>query len=273
MLPRVWSLPAGGTVVQAIQRVALAIVFCVTWLVSPAVSAATASSASPSLTVVGFGLVSAPTQTTPPQLQLNLNTRGSTASAALRALDLDVSAIKHRLEAMGIKATAVGAQSPPQLTYITATNRVSCQKIRKLKPGVTCPRPGFTASEGLQVTFPTLESLARVLSRTHVATGRGVQNFWINQGGGQPGQPTPAALARGYRAALADARRTAVALANADGLALGLATSVVQGAQPGVEGCGMGGCGGSIGLSIPPVGPNQVLVAVTVTYATAPGGG
>ncbi len=251
-----------------LHRAARALMVAAAVVVTEGATGLAAAPPTPTLTVVGFGVVSLPpAQAAPPQLELNLNVHGATASAALKALDGDLAAIERRLKAMGLRPSALDAQGPPQLNYITSAGQAGCRKAAKVKPGLTCPAAGFAASEGLQVTFPSLASLARVLSRTDVARGPGVQNFWVNQGGTQAARPAAAALAAGYGAALADARASALALAAAEGVVLVRALSVTEGAQAD-GGCGMGGCGPTFGVSPPPVGPNQMLVAVTVTYAT-----
>ncbi len=253
------------------RGIVLAVLLGAGMLTAPGAVRAAARSAPPTLAVVGFGLVDTPPATaTPPVLELNLTVHGITASAAVQGLAADLAAIAHRLALMGLRAAAVQPQAPPQLNYLTATGVTNCQKVRKIKPGVTCQKAGFAASEGVAVTFPSLTSLARALSQSDIATAHGVQNFWINQGGSQPGAPTTAALTAGYRAALAAARRTAEALAAADGRRLGPAVSVTEGAPSSVAGCGMGGCGAPTGIPMPTPGPNQMLVAVTVTYTTQP---
>lgn len=251
-------------------RLVMAFVAAAVLVGSPVVSRAAAPRSAPSVTVVGFGVVNvAPAPQARPQLEFNLSTHGATASAALAAFDRDARAIERRLQAMGLKPSAFVLQGAPQLNFITTSNQASCRKAQTIKPGLQCQKPGYSAGQTLQVSFPTLVSLAAVLSRTHVVHRAGVQNFWIGQGNAPAARPSAAALAKGYRQALADARRTAIAVAEADGLVLGPAVRVTEGEGSSAEACAIGGCGAMVGLSPPPTGPNQMLLAVTVTYVTA----
>ena len=232
-----------------------------------------ANAPSPTLTVVGYGVVNLPPQKSGlPQLQFYLNVHGQTAVATLRTLNGDVAAIEHRLKALGLRTSAFQPQGPPQLNYVTGVALKNCQKVAKLKPGLSCQKPGYTANEGLQVTFPSLQSIASALSRTDVSTAHGVQNFYINPGGTEPQAPTTVALTAGYRAALKSARQTAVALAAAEGVTLGPVLTVTEGGLTASSGCGAMGCGPEpvTGVVLPQVGPDQELVGVTLTYATRP---
>jgi uncharacterized protein YggE len=256
------------------------------WLPSLAVLAATlalgvpsgsaqAAGAGPTLTVVGFGLVnlSPPNPgAIAPQLELNFQTSAATATAALQSLQADVAATEQALLGAGVPRAEMVPQGPPGLNYVTAVQETNCQKVYKLK-GIPahCTGPGFQANEQLQVTFPNLSRLAAALTKAHLATAKGVQNFWINQGGPGPSVPTPAALAEGYQQAFADAAKTASLLAAADHLTLGPAVAVTEGALLNNTPCGGMGCGPVPiqGIAPPPVGQNQELVAVTVSYATS----
>lgn len=227
--------------------------------------------ASPPLTVVGFGLATLSTgSASAPQLNLNFRVTDTNASNALATLQKDVSAVQAVLVQAGVPKASIVPQAV-QLNYVPTTSTANCQQAEKLK-GVplSCPTPGFQAIENLDVTFPSLTQLADLLSTTQVGQSSGVQNVWINSGEG-PSRPDDAALSAAWHQALADAQHTAQLLAAAQGLQLGPVLSVSQGTLAG--GCGGPGCGPLwSGVAPPPVGPNQALVAVTVTYGTKPSG-
>jgi uncharacterized protein YggE len=228
--------------------------------------------ASPPLTVEGFGLATLPTGGFgPPQLNLNFRVSGANANDALTTLQKDVSAVQASLTQAGIPAAAVAPQ-PPILNFIASTSLQNCQEAQKLKGvPISCPTPGFQASENLQVTFSTLTQLANFLTTTPVAQSSGVQNIWINSEGQGQTRPDDGALSAAYRQALADAQHTAQLLAAAQGLQLGPPIAVRQGTVGG--GCPGPGCGPFLsGMAPPTAGPNQALVAVTVTYSTRPSG-
>lgn len=225
------------------------------------------------LTVIGFGVVNLPPpKPSPAQIVLNLVVHATKPQAALRVIDADLGSLRTRLGQLGLRGQAVDLQMPPQLNYQASQSLApaKCRALRKLKPGYQCPEPGYSANASLQVTFPSLSSLARTLTRTNIGTARGVSNFYINEGGDETQEPAASALALGYRAALANAKQTAEAIARADGRALGSTLSVAEG-EVAASACGpMGGCGQPDGINPPSIGPNQELVAVTVTYAIAP---
>jgi len=231
----------------------------------------------PPLTVVGFGLAALPTSpSTPapsPLLNLNFQVSGTNATTALANLQKDVATVQDVLAQAGVSANAVHSQAP-QLNYVPSTSTSKCQQVEKLKDvPISCPSPGFQASESVEITFPSLTQLASTLTAHSIPQSPGVQNVWIDSGNGGPGKPSDAALTLAYRQALADAQHTATLLARAQGLQLGAVTAVRQGTW-GTSGCGGPGCGPLPlqGITSPTVGPNQELVAVTVTYASQPAG-
>lgn len=227
----------------------------------------------PTLTVIGFGLVNLRSSgaASSPQLVLNLQTVAPTATAALAALTRDIAGIEKALKAVGVSSAEISIQGPPGLNYVSSVSQASCEKAYKLKgiPG-KCTAPGFQTNESVQVTIGTLTRLAAVLTKSGVAKAPGVQNFYINQSGQNPGAATPAALTSGYAQAFRDARTTATLLARADQLSLGSLVSVTEGALLSTP-CGGMGCSPTPveGVNPPQPGPNQELVAVTVTYRTS----
>lgn len=229
---------------------------------------AASPSASPPLTVEGYGLATLPTgRFGPPQLNVNFRVTGANPNEALATLQKDVSAVQASLTQAGVPTSAVAPQ-PPMLNYVPSTSLQNCQEAQKLKGvPISCPTPGFQASENLQVTFSSLTQLADFLTATPVAQSSGVQNIWIDSGGVGQIRPNDDALSAAYRQALADAQHTAQLLASAQGLRLGPPIAVRQGTAGG--GCAGPGCGPFLsGMAPPTAGPNQALVAVTVTYST-----
>ena len=235
---------------------------------------AAAPTANPTLTVVGFGLANlTPSKATaPPELELNFLVAGATASQAVAELAADVALAEKALEKAGVPKAAFAPQGPPGLNFIAPVNQQSCEKLAKLK-GVppNCPSPGYQANEQIQVTFPNLTALATAITKADLAKAKGLANTWINSGGPLPATPTPSALAQAYRQAFQDADRTAQIIAAAQHRALGPILSVTEGAILNFP-CGGMGCGPIPvqGINPPTPGPNQELVAVTVTYATSP---
>lgn len=227
----------------------------------------------PTLTVVGFSLanLTLPAAPSVPQLELSLQAAASSPVVALRTLDTDVSALRKALVAAGVSASAISPQGPATLDYVTGASKSTCEKVRRLKNiSSPCLGPGFRAYESLQVTFPTLTRLATAIAHADVARAKGLQNFYISQGGSGPGQPSQATLRTAYAYALRNARETAQLLASAGGLTLGAAISIRQGAMVSSACSGMG-CGPIPipGLNAPAAGPNQQVIAVTVTYGTS----
>lgn len=240
---------------------------------APAGHAQSSAQTGPTLTVIGFGLANvAPAKSAAPQMEMELQASGATASGAVSSLAHDVAAVEQLLEKAGVQAADISVQAQPGLNYVDTASQANCQKIHQLKgiPG-SCPPSGFQANEGLQVDFPSLTNLADALTASGVDQAAGVQNFYINQGNQAPSQPSSVALQAAYAQALQNASDTASLLAHADHLTLGPAVSLTQGAQTSTP-CGGMGCGPAPleGISPPQPGPNQQLVAVTVSYSTTP---
>jgi uncharacterized protein YggE len=208
----------------------------------------------PTLTVMGFGVVNTtvPAQATEPQLQMNFQETTATASGAMKALYRDLSQTRKQFATLGVNPSAIMTQGPPNLNYQNGGE--------------------WQASDTLEVTFPTLAQLTHVVTASKVADNPAIQNFWINASYQSP-TATPAALASGYATAEQNAAQTAQIMANAEHLQLGAQVSITQGAITNTQCGGMGACGGGVpmGVTVPSIGPNQELVAVTVTYETNPG--
>ncbi|PSR20261.1 MAG: hypothetical protein C7B45_15735 [Sulfobacillus acidophilus] len=203
----------------------------------------------PTLTVVGYGIVTmnAPTTAGPQQLQITFQTEGSNGPNTLRDLNKSVTAARIQLEKAGVSAKAFSTEGPPNLSY----NNVQYQ-----------------ANVTLEVTFPTLTRLADAMQASGVQNDANVQNTFVNQVTATP-TPTAAQLSAGYRAAFANALTTAQQMAQADNLTLGHSVSVYEGSANTISCNPMNGCTGISSVSPPSVGQNQELVAVTITYDTS----
>lgn len=230
----------------------------------------------PEITVVGFGVANLPTSTTQTaagyQLDWNLATHGLTAGGALQRLETDVAAAENKLRGMGIPPAEISEQGPPFLNA-SAPIAAKCAQAQKVNPHFQCPSlsGGYQASVGIVVSSSSLAQTVRFLDRLGTNQLPGQQNFFLNgQSGGQAATPTPEDVATAYGQALAQAKATAQMIAVADGLTLGPQVTLTEGAPTEAQ-CGqMGGCNTGVapGIVQPTVGAGQMLVALTVTYAT-----
>lgn len=204
----------------------------------------------PTLTVVGYGVVTMtpPSTVGPQQLQITFQTEGSNGPNTLRALNKSVAAARAQLEKVGVSAKTIGTQGPPNLNFNSGQ---------------------YQANVTLQVNFPTLTRLVDVMQASGVQNDINIQNTFINQVNPSNPTATAAQLSAGYRAAFANARTTAQQMAQADSLTLGVAVSVSEGTANTVSCNPMNGCTGVSSVSPPPIGQNQELVAVTITYDTS----
>jgi len=130
----------------------------------------------------------------------------------------------------------------------------------------------YQANASLTVTTGSVTQTVRFLDQLKDTVFSGQQSMFVNQvpENGTPA-PSSSVLAAAYAQALAQARETAQLLAQADGLVLGPQLHVAEGA-PAQAQCGaMAACGVGVGAGIiqPAVGPGEMLVAVTVMYATS----
>ena len=117
------------------------------------------------------------------------------------------------------------------------------------------------ATNALSVNFANLSQAAAMLVKTKVAGDRGVQSVFVSTTG-----PTltasAAATTAGYRQAVQNALANARMMATADELVLGAQADITAGVS-----------GGAAALipNPPSSGPNQKLLAVTITYRTTKG--
>ena len=217
-------------------------------LFNPAASAASAPG--PTMTVVGYGVVTVPASSTnpgPQVLQVNFQESASSAPAVLRILHRDEAQVTAQLEKAGVSASAITDQGPPNFNINVGGD--------------------YQVNDTLQVEFPTLFKLATVLQKSDVANDGSVQNVFASPLNNTQPSPTSSAMTAGYQAAFANAQQTAQEMAQADNLQLGQVTSVSQGSTGGGGCYPMGGCSPLMG-NPPTLGPNQQLVTVTVTYDT-----
>lgn len=212
-----------------------------------------ASGPGPTLTVVGYGVVNmtAPKSSAgPQQLQIYMQSSGSTATGTLMAFNHDVVKAKAQLEKAGVSANAISTQGPPSLN-------------------INNNGGGFNVNQTLQVTLPTMLRLADVLQKSGVANDVAVQNVFVNPLNSGAPVATAAQLTAGYQAAFANAQQTAQDMAQGDNLALGQSVRITEGGQTS-GGCNaMGACNPTQVGNPPQVGANQELVTVTVTYDTS----
>lgn len=246
------------------------------WPALAAGSAARATSQPTTLTVVGYGLVNLPAvnqNSGTYQLQLNYQVTGQSAAAALNAYNNDVAVAEAKLKAQGVSASDMMVQGPPNINFQNQQQMQLCQKNYKLK-GISgkCPNPGFQVSSTLQVTLPSLSAMVKVMTAVDLSSLPGVNNFWENQNSAFQATPSSTAELAGYTQAFASAKHMAATMAKADHMMLGAQEAVSEGAMSASSCSAMGGCGSQPipGINPPPAGPNQSVVAVTVTFSLLP---
>lgn len=242
--------------------------------VSPVALAQTTSG--PDLTVVGFGIAALPPTASAPagasyQLNFNLSATAPKAGAVLTEIKADIASDVQALRKAGVTAADISVQGPPSINYNSFPSS-KCQAIAKIKGSAfRCPVSGYQASATLTATLLTLAATTHVLDRVDPRSLPGVQNFWLaSQSGVYNPTPTGSSLTRAYAQALAQARATARMLASADHLTLGPEATIREGAPAQAQCTQMGGCpvGLAPGIVAPSPGPDQMLVAVTVTFHT-----
>lgn len=210
---------------------------------------AQATETSPTLSVVGFSVVNLTqsTETSPPQLQLSFQETETQVRDVIRVLNQAMARVTARLKAVGVPASAISTQGPPNLNNLDGE---------------------WQADSTLQITFATMAQLEKVVDETHLSANSAIQNVWISTPSVTM-KPTPAALAAAYARAVSNAKKTAATIAASDHRQLGAQLAMSEGAggtQCGAMECG---AGASLGINPPPVGNDQQMVAVTLTYATS----
>ena len=208
-----------------------------------------AVTAGPTITVAGYAVVNKPQSVRSAgqfQLQFTVQETATTATQALTDTYKAAAEVKKKLESAGIKAGLISNQQGYPFLNITGGE--------------------YQGSTGFTVTFPTLARLATILTKTGLVQDPSVQGFFVNG----PSEPAPgpatSAIAQGYGAALANARATADAIAREDHVTLGQMLTVTEGSNNSSV-CTPAGCSPAIGV-VPSVGQNQVLEAVTVSFAS-----
>ena len=226
-----------------------------------AAAPATGGPTGPQLTVVGFGIMNTPAPSAPqgaagqpPVININLAVNAASAVAALSRLAAAAASLRVKLRQAGVLAAAVTEQGPPNLNANAGAN-------------------SYQAGVSVLVASTSLPAAAGLIDRLQLDSNPNVSNVWVDTGT-PSGTPSAHAVTAAYATAFAQAEATALLLAAADHLALGPQVAVSEGASAQSESCGTtGGCSGALtpGLDQPPlVGPGKQMVAVTVTYATAP---
>lgn len=210
---------------------------------------AAASVAGPDITVVGFGLATArPFGSGLPgayQLNLTFQVQNPSLSRSLGDLEAMVRHAVVRLEAAGVAPSRILVQG----LNLNLNQNTSLQ-----------------ANESVVVNLTTTAQVGKLSDLLSASPGLvGLQNFYLNSGGVGGLTFSQATLDRAYAQAWKSARATALAIAKAEGLVLGAAVSESQGQNTGA--CGMGG-GCPIVNYQGPIGQNQQLETITVTFAT-----
>lgn len=223
---------------------------CITTLMGLREPARLTAGSTPTLTVAGFAVVNLtqPTETTPPQLELNFQETAAKVQSTTAMLNTAMASVRARLQKAGVRANAISTQGPPNLNNQNGS---------------------WQADSTVQVTFRSIAQLEKVVDETNVSTDTAIQNVWINTPSVTM-RPTQQALAAAYVKAVGNAEKTAMRMAAADHRQLGAQLALTEGA--GGTQCGAMACGSgtSLGITPPAVGNNQELVAVSLTYATTP---
>ena len=219
----------------------------------------------PALTVVGFGLVSLPVESSTqtqaserPQIGISFSVESASPVKALDALTTALKGLQTKAQRAGVPQSDISEQGAPNLNYNGNSGN-------------------FTASAGLQIDLPSLNAVAAVMTKLPLTSNPDINNVYVNNTSPNvSAPPTASAVSAGYAQAFAEALSTARLMAASNHLRLGAELSVREGAPSQQECSAMGGCNGVLApglVQIPMVSPNQQAVAVTVTFATAPEAG
>jgi len=204
-----------------------------------------ASLAGPNLTVVGFGLATAsPGSVTGYQLNLNFMMENADLSRSLSDMQAAVRHAQAKLEAAGVSAHAIAVQP----LNINLNNN-----------------SGPQVNDNMTVTVASQGQVAKLAHVLAAGTLVGVNNYYLNSNPAPPAV-SPTEMKSAYHEAWLSARSAAQAIATAEHLTLTRVVAEAQG-QSGSS-CGMGGYCPTVSYQ-GPVGPNQVVEALTVTFATS----
>ena len=203
-----------------------------------------ATLAGPDLTVVGFGLANAsPGSASGYQLNLNFQMSNPDLSRSLGDMEAAVRHAVVKFEAAGLHRTAIQVQ-PLNINLNNSS--------------------GVQVNDSMTVTLASQGQVASVSHLLSAGALVGVNNYYLNSNSG-PSTISRPAMEAAYRQAWLNARETAQAMASAQHLALVRVVAEAEGQS--ASNCGMGGYCPTVGYS-GPVGPNQVVEALTVTFAT-----
>ena len=224
----------------------------------------------PTVTAVGFAVVSAPSAAGPSSADFTLNYQVSSANPtnAASTLTHDIAAAEEALRHAGVAAADLSTPGGVQLNYFDTMSQQKCQAVEKLKhlqslPGCP-PQVGFQAMESLQAIVP-ISQLTKVLVQVRPQSLPGSPGLNVNTGQtASAAVPSPQAMSAGYRAALGQAKENASLLAKQEGLALGPVVKISQGVNSQLLFQPNGG--GPSTVDEPQVGSGQQLIGVTVTY-------
>jgi hypothetical protein len=220
-------------------------------------SAVPAAASGPQLTAVGYSVLPLPAATSatqPASVNVDLSVTNRRASVALAQLQAAAASLRNEATRAGVPAAEIATQGPPSVNLNVGAN-------------------SYQAGMALALGVRSLPAAAALIDRLRLGSDPAVGNVWIDTPS-QAGAPGAQALSAAYTSALAQAHASALVLAAADHLTLGAQLAVTEGAPAAAPPCAAGsGCTDLIapGVPEPPlVGPDQQLIAVTVTYATSP---
>jgi hypothetical protein len=223
----------------------------------PAVPAAVSG---PQLTAVGYSVLALPAATAaggaaqPASVNVDLSVTNRRASVALAQLQAAAASLRNEATRVGVPAADIATQGPPSVNLNVGAD-------------------SYQAGMAVALDVRSLTAAAALIDRLRLGSDPAVGNVWIDTPS-QAGAPGAQALSAAYTSALAQAHASALVLAAADHLTLGAQLAVTEGAPAAAPPCAAGsGCTDLIapGVPEPPlVGPDQQLIAVTVTYATSP---
>lgn len=212
--------------------------------------AARAPAAPPTVTAVGYALAEAAPPSAAVTLHIDILVNGAGAAATWQTLSQAVAAVEAALRRAGASARAIGIAGAPSLTAQVGPLAVE-------------------ASQTVVAQFASSSAALRALTRLRTDGLAGYNGYYM-AASAVPAL-TPAAARAADARALHQARQRAASLAAAEGRRLGAllgATSAILSAPPCAP---VSGCASATGALLPAPGPNQVVVAVRATYATAAG--
>ncbi|MCL6597016.1 MAG: hypothetical protein K6V73_12555 [Firmicutes bacterium] len=212
--------------------------------------AAPAATDGPTVTAVGYAVASASGGADGSVLlHVNLLVGGSGAAAAWQTLQEATAAAERAVVAAGAPAAAVGVAGPPTLSAQVGPEAVE-------------------ASQTVVASLPSPAAALRLLARLRTGSLAGYDGYYLTPA--TQALPGGASETAADRRALAAARARAARLAAAEGRRLGRLLASRSDILAALPCAPITGCASASGDVVPSPGPGQVVVGVTVTYATLP---